>query len=321
MASKLACAAVRQLARVLSPFDLDGQRLDPETRAMLVAYRLFPTLDSQGPLAARASMARSAGLVDPPRLELPEVTEIVGPCPMRLYRPGPARAGLLYFHGGGFVVGDLDSHDGICRSLAARSGRVVVAVDYRLAPEHPFPAAVEDALASWRWFVDAAPGLGLDPARLAIAGDSAGAMLSTIVCQSLDEQEQAPERQVLIYPGADRSGREESRSRQLFGRDFLLTNQLTDWFLDHYAQGHDKSDPRISPIFGRLEGLPPAWIITAGFDPLRDEGEDYARALEAQGVEVRLDRESALIHGFLQIAGASRASMRALERIGEGLAV
>ncbi len=319
MASRLISGFLRRLGGLLPVVELDGQRLDPDTRAMLVAYKLFPTLDSQRPERARASLARSARLVAPDRVDLPEVRDLVGPCPMRLYRPGPGTSGLLFFHGGGFVVGDLDSHDAICRVLAQRSGRTIVAVDYRLAPEHPFPAALEDALASWRWFVAQAPELGLDPEGLAIAGESAGAMLSTLVCQGLGDGEQAPERQVLIYPGADRSGRAETRSRELFGQGFLLTNRLTDWFLAHYTQEADPADPRISPMFGPLEGQPPAWILTAGFDPLRDEGEEYARRLEGAGVPVRLDREESLVHGFLQIAGASRASMRTLERIGDGL--
>ena len=325
----------RLLLDRLPPVERDGLRLDPQVQWMLGVQRLAGRgpMERHRPERARRDMRFEQSLADiapPPPLH--EVRDLhiegaAGPLPARLYRPAPPAGrgpGLVYFHGGGFVVGGLDSHETACRLLARDSGVAVLSVDYRLAPEHPFPAAVEDALASWRWAVEAGAELGLDPARLAVGGDSAGGCLAAVVAQRGGRVAgRGPSYQLLIYPAVDRAGRRPSR--ELFAEGFLLSSGMLSYFMGHYLQGgEDLRDARISPYhFEDLRGLPPAHVLSAGFDPLRDEAEDYAARLRAAGVSVTLSRASGLPHGFLQTLGvvdAGRAALReAAGRLAEGL--
>jgi len=201
----------------------------------------------------------------------------------RVYRPfgiGAVPPAIVYYHGGGFVIGDLDSHDGSCRMLAIESGCVVIAVDYRLAPEHPFPAAPDDCIAAYQWVVGNAAELSIDPMAVAVMGDSAGGNLAAVVAQATrDADVPPPVAQGLVYPTVD--ARMATRSIELFAEGFGLTRESMDWFLDHYLPRPEMvEDPRASPMLADdLTGVAPAWVWTAGFDPLRDEGRAYAERL------------------------------------------
>ncbi|MGE0792341.1 MAG: alpha/beta hydrolase [Sandaracinaceae bacterium] len=307
-----------------------GARVDAETWAMLRALEISgrPTIDELGPDAARREMTRLTALSDLPSEELASVDDRSAPGPggpigLRRYVPVGARKAapcLVYFHGGGFVIGDLASHDGLCRFLAARSGATVIAVDYRLAPEHPFPGAVIDAVAAFRWIAAHADELGVDARRLAIGGDSAGGNLAAVVSQQLvDEDGPRPCFQLLIYPATDMRG--GTASRQRFAKRYFLTESMIDFFMANYLTDvSQESDVRASPLLRpSLAGLPPAHVIVAGFDPLRDEGEAYARALTEAGVPTSLRAYDGLIHGFMSMGGVIDAARSAIEDIGDEL--
>ncbi len=233
---------------------------------------------------------------------------------------------IVYYHGGGHVICDLDTHDQPCRFLARETPALLLSVDYRLAPEHHFPAAVEDALAAFRFAHAEADRLGADPRRIAVAGDSAGGNLAAVVAQlAATDGGPRPAFQGLIYPVIDYSSKRASY--ETFAEGFFLTRAEMDWFRDHYlAAAADRADPRASPILADdLSGTPPAHIITAGFDPLRDEGEAYAERLREAGVRVTLRREPDLVHGFINAVGLGGRSRQACEAIAaairEGLTV
>jgi acetyl esterase len=214
---------------------------------------------------------------------------------------------LVYFHGGGWVIGSVRSHDGVCRALAAEVGALVVSVGYRLAPEHRFPAAVEDALAATRWVSENAARLGGDPSRLFVGGDSAGGSLSAVVARELRDRVHF---QLLIYPSTDLTRNHASHT--LFADGYLLTRAAMDWFCDHYVAAEHYRHPLGSPLHhDDLHGVPPAFIMTAGFDPLRDEGRAYAEKLRAAGVAIEHQLYPGLIHGFFSMAGAIGAARRA----------
>ena len=249
---------------------------------------------------------------------------------VRVYEPEPrssrARPLLLYFHGGGFVIGALDSHDAVCRHVAARARCVVASVDYRLAPEHRFPAAPRDAIAAFRWAASHAEELGVDPRRIAVGGDSAGANLAAVVAREAREQAIAPAFQLLVYPATDLT--RALPSHRLFAHGYLLDAATMDWFLENYLAdpARDARDPLASPLFADdVRGVAPAYVVTAGFDPLRDEGEAYAKKLGDAGVRVELRCEEGLVHGFFSMGGvieAARASVdRAADALARGLAV
>ncbi len=249
---------------------------------------------------------------------------------VRVYRPEGAAPFpvIAFFHGGGWVIGDLDTHDNMARTLCRGARAVVVATDYRLAPEHPFPAAADDAVAAARWIAGhlgelggtdpggTDPG-GTDPAGtagtpLAVAGDSAGGNLSAVVAQQLTSDGTPLAGQLLIYPATDAKGGYPSRAENAKG--YLLERESIDWFLSHYAgSSPDIKDPRLSPIYGNVSGLPPAIIVTAEFDPLRDEGEAYGAALEAAGVRADVRRYAGMIHGFFDMGAFSPAGAAAIE--------
>jgi acetyl esterase len=247
-----------------------------------------------------------------------------GPIPLRLYRPAAApaagTAALVFFHGGGWVLGNLESHDGMCRHLAERSGCVVVAVDYRLAPEHKFPAPLDDAGAATAWVAAQAGALGLDPARIAVGGDSAGGNLAAALCLAArDAGGPAIAWQMLLYPATDFAM--DTPSHRRFEEGHLLTRESMLWFRDHYLTSPEEAAAwRASPLrAASVAGLPPALVLTASHDPLRDEGEAYGRRLAEAGVPVTLWRVPGQIHGFLPMGKAIAASAAVLDRLAAAL--
>jgi acetyl esterase len=255
---------------------------------------------------SRALPADLAGPEQPVhRVENRTVPGTAGPIAVRVYVPAADASlpGLVYFHGGGFVLGDLDMSDRPCRELANLSGSVVISVDYRLAPEHKFPAAVDDAYAATRYVAQHANEFGVDPRRLAVGGESAGANLATVVAlMARDKGTPSIAFQLLVYPLVDFN--DDSPSMREFAADHFLTRDALDYFRDHYlATPADAHNPYASPMLGDLQGLPPARIITAECDPLRDQGEAYARKLQTSGVHVALERYDGMIHPFFSLAG------------------
>jgi acetyl esterase len=239
-----------------------------------------------------------------------DVDGATGPLRARHYAPaGVAKDSpmLVFFHGGGFALGDLDTHDEPCRLLCRYAGVHVLSIAYRLAPEHRWPAGIEDALAATKWAHANAARFGADPERIAVGGDSAGGNFAAVVARELARQGEAvPALQVLIYPGTDFV--ETRRSAELFGEGFFLTRESMDWCVENYLPADaDRADPRLSPLRAPdLEGLPRAIVITAAFDPLRDEGEAYADALRAAGNRVTTVRVPGLIHGFINLTAVNR---------------
>lgn len=278
--------------------------LHPQATAVLQAMASLggPLIHESTPEEFRAYYASRQV---PPMEQIHEVRDIsAGGVPCRLYKPNAEKdlALLVYYHGGGWVIGNVDSHDGICRSLANRAGIAVLSVDYRLAPEHPFPAAAEDALCALRWAHENAHEIGIDPHRIAVGGDSAGGNLAAIVAQ----QRPVPLKfQLLIYPATDMTQSFASQKENAAGP--VLTEQAMEWFIGHYMQ--DKSrlkDELASPQFSPdalLKGAPPALVITAQFDPLRDEGEAYGVRLIENGVMASIVRFNGQFHSFFGMLG------------------
>jgi len=304
---------------------IDGQELHVEAQLglKLLALSRSPPLETLSVADARAQVAADARAFEGPKSSVARVDEITvsgaaGSLGARLYapdRPGErAVLGLLvYFHGGGFVVCDLDTHDNTCRFLAQQSGAAVLSVDYRRAPEHRFPAAIEDALAAFRYAVQHAAELGADPGRVAVGGDSAGGNLAAGVARlAAADGGPTPAFQLLFYPWLDLSRKRDSY--RLFGEGFYLTERELDWYKGHYVSAEGEAlDPRCSPLLAEeLTGLTPAYIATAGFDPLRDEGEEYGGRLRAAGVPVALHRHEGLIHAFVNAIGVGHIGRDAL---------
>jgi len=304
------------------PIVLDGEPLDPGLQFLLALRRRRQgrPLPEQTPAEARRRSRSESDAVSGEPVPIRSVVELTvdgadGPLPARHYTPdetGGPHPLLVFLHGGGFVIGDLQTHDQACRLLARHAGVQVLSVGYRLAPEHPFPNAGEDAWAALLWAADNAERLGADPRRLAIGGDSAGGNLSAVVThRAARAGGPALALQLLLYPAVDRAG--SYPSLDLFADGFFLTREEIDWFQAQYSAGVDRADPGLSPLRHQdFTGLPPALIVTAGFDPLRDEGEAYAAKLSAAGTPVRLRREGQLVHGFINMVDISEASRVAL---------
>jgi acetyl esterase len=303
--------------------------LDPQVRAVidLVVKSGRPAYHTLSPKDARQLFRETRPAATPTPPQIGSVRNVVTgggqvAVPLRVYRPAgvPDAAPLpayVYFHGGGWVIGDLDTHDVICRQLTAASGASVISVDYRLAPEHKFPAAAEDAWAATQWIVGHAGELGLDASRLAVGGDSAGGNLAAVVAlMARDAGGPAIRLQVLIYPVTDVM--RETRSYADFADGYMLTRDSMRWFIAHYLRGRDDArDWRASPLRApSLAGLPPALIVTAGFDPLRDEGESYAGRLRDAGVMVDYACYGGMVHGFLGMGKLIDTAMRAVDHIG-----
>jgi acetyl esterase len=305
-------------------------RLDPTVLLLLEAIQAEggPPLESLPPAEARKLAAESlqpvGGTPEPVRsIENLRIPGPAGEIPIRVYMPdAPApRPALVYFHGGGWVVCDLDTHDVVCTALARRAGAVVVAVDYRLAPEHKFPAAVIDCYAATAWLASNAERFGIDPRRLSVGGDSAGGNLATVVSlKSRDENGPAIALQAMVYPVTDLSSF-ATPSYQEFAEGYQLTKKEMEWFRAHYLRSiEDASNPHASPILARdLRGLPPALIITAECDPLRDEGEAYARRLQDAGVTVTCTRYAGMIHPFFSLSGAIPQAFDAIQQVADAI--
>jgi acetyl esterase len=295
--------------------------LDPQIQAMRDQRERdnVPPLYTMSLADARAadlaSIRDSGGEPEP----VYEVTNLTIPGPggelaLRLYRPASARplAALLYFFGGGWVLGTIDTADGVSRSLANASGALVAVVGYRLAPEHRFPAAIDDCYATLRWVAGHAREIGADPARLAVGGDSAGGNLAAGVALRARADGPALAGQLLVYPNTDQLADDESM--RAADDPFLFNRRSVAWYRQHYlANPDDAANPLASPLRAEsLAGLPPALVITAGYDPLRDQGEAYARRLADDGVPVELSRYPGMAHGFFTMAGTVDASRSAI---------
>jgi acetyl esterase len=276
----------------------------------------------------RQQLRTMVSLMDEPAPALPRIEDIAipgpaGSIPARLYDPAgagaTARPVLAYFHGGGWVQGDLETHHGLCARLAQRSGALVVAVDYRLAPEHKFPAAVEDCMAAYGWLRSRAGEIGGDPGRVAVAGDSAGGNLAAVVSQGANRADApVPTCQVLIYPALD-FALDTASHRELEGAHIIPRDRIL-WYREQYSTEADWTDVRASPLRARdLAGQPPALVITAGFDPLRDEGQAYADRLRAAGVDVTYREYSGQIHAFVSLTKAIPQGLTCTLAIGDYL--
>ena len=258
-------------------------------------------------------------------IDAPEVLEVedrtftgsVGEVPVRIYRPhdaSPDTPVLSWFHGGAWIIGDIEMYDATNRYLCQEVGCVVVCPHYRLAPEHVFPAAVDDCIATYEWIMREAAELGVDPLRVAVAGDSAGGTLATVVClHARDAGWNMPVFQALMYPATDLVTQRESHG-------VLLNKRVRDHFHSIYLAGADPRDPRVSPLFAQsLSGLPPALLVTGGLDPLRDEGRAYAEALDAAGVAVDYECFEGMLHGFWGMGGVLAESRRLHRRLASAL--
>lgn len=292
---------------------LSGQ-VHPQVAAHLaqMAAMNAPPIEVLTPQQVRVGFGMQMKMTAGPATPLPVVRDLPIPGPggainARLYRPAAdgVLPGLVFFHGGGWVIGDLDSHDDLCRDLAAEAGCAVLAVDYRLAPEHRFPAAADDAIAATRWAAANAVELGIDPKRLAVGGDSAGGNLAAISALAARDSGVPLAAQLLIYPVTDMAHL-EGESYTACGEGYGLTADAMGWFRRHYlADAAAAQDWRVSPLLAKdLGRLPPALVVTAEFDLLRSEGEAYAKRLADAGVPTELARYDGMIHGFASMAGA-----------------
>lgn len=306
--------------------------LNPGAQAVLDLIKEAgrPSFEEMSVPECREAYVNSRKALQPDPIEIDEVRDLEMPGPagaiaLRLYRNRPAgrdraQPVIVYFHGGGWVIGDLDSHDTVCRELAARSGATLVAVDYRLAPEHVFPAAVEDAVAATRWVSENAAELGVDPGRLAVAGDSAGGNIAAVA--AIDARDNGGPKiafQALIYPVTDFDLTRRSYAEN--GDKPPVKTTTMAWFRDLYlANPEDQTDWRAAPVHARdLSGLPPALVLTAGYDPLRDEGKAYANALDAAGTPCRYVCYEGQIHGFLNMARVNPQTFDAFDEVANAI--
>ena len=303
------------------------QALTPRMQGLLqrIQRAQHTPLHALSPAQARSSYEAAAEILDLPRVPLRRVVGLQLPAAdgttlrARLYTdsdsPVPV---LLYLHGGGFVIGSLDTHDSLCRQLALRSGAAVLALDYRLAPEHRFPTAVDDAWAALQWLRAHATALGLDSTRLAVGGDSAGGTLAAVCALKARDHGLPLALQLLITPGTSAHG--DTASRRLYANGFLLDAATIDWFFDHYIDRHHRADWRFAPLnHDALEGVAPACVILAECDPLADEGIAYADRLRAAGVPVALELYRGLTHDFIKMGRVLQEAREAQQAAAEAM--
>lgn len=322
--------AVRRLLSGGRSIVIDGNTLDPAVQLFLAAQRAAGAAGlavDDDPTATRSRMRASCLALGGPRVRTESSDRTIpgpaGPIPVRHYRPNGTRPAplLVYYHGGGFLGGDLDSFDAVCRLMCRDSAVHVLSIDYRLAPEHKAPAAVDDAFAAYLWAYEHAGELGALPGRVSVGGDSAGGCLAAEVSRlARDAGAPLPELQLLLYPTTDIDA--QTTSRSLFASGFLLTQNDMHWFHSRYLDGsgirHD--DPRVSPLHADdLSALPPALVVTAGFDPLRDEGNAYAEAMRAAGVQVDLREMRSLTHAFINLIGLGGGTSAAINEVTSAL--
>lgn len=316
----------------------DGFSLGVHEQLLLEAARRVgrPEPYETGIAYARLELDRVMAILDYPPMPMRSVTgrTIPGPAgkiPVRIYTPhtappqshlstrGTPKPVLVFFHGGGFVIGSIASHDGLCRAFATYADAIVVSVGYRLAPEARFPAAVDDAISATRWVIAEAASFGGDPHAVAVAGDSAGGNLSAVVAQQTRGDAVRPVVQLLVYPATDMTRAMGSHS--LFREGFMLTKKSLDFSVGQYLTSEkDQIDPRASPLLAKdLRGLPPAIVLTAGFDPLRDEGRAYAERMREAGIAVDYNCLEGSLHGFFSFGGVMAHARAAVEAAARGL--
>jgi acetyl esterase len=313
-----------------TPVRIDGQTLDPDTQLLLKLRNVeggslsAPTVGQARDMLRKGAQLTAIRGLRPVRTRDLRIGEVA----VRLYTPVGLASGsglLIFYHGGGWVIGDLETHHDVCSYLAAEAGVRVLSVGYRLAPESPFPAGVQDAVTAFRYAVAHAAELDADPAAIAVSGDSAGGNLAAAVCHvTATEGTERPAFALLFYPAVDASTRR--RSRDLFGEGFFITEQDILWFRDHYAPNPSQStDPRLSVLLSdHLADFPPTYLTVGGFDPLRDEVLEFGEALDKAGVPVVTRLHPDLIHGFASFCGilprAREATAEAVGALRTGLA-
>jgi acetyl esterase len=305
--------------------DADARSLiHPQARTVIdyLVQLGLPAFDRVSPQEARRQYRETRAALKPAAPDVPIVRDLqAGSVPVRLYRPADGvLPAFIFFHGGGWVVGDLDTHDVICRQIATQANVVVIAVDYRLAPEHRFPAAIEDAWGATMWTASHAAELGIDARRIAVGGDSAGGGLAAVVAlMARDSHKLRLALQVLIYPVVDLRAATASYSK--FAEGYLLTSAAMKWYIAQYAPAPDDvRDWRASPLLAPwVHGVPPALIIAAQLDPLVDEGDAYARRLKGARVPVEYHSLDGMIHGFLTMGGKIDAANDAVSMVADAL--
>ncbi len=306
------------------PFELGGRTLDPHFQFMMNGAKDQPPMSSLSPEVARAASAQGIAMFDAPlpngvtaedsRIELADRN-----IPIRIYRPegqDPNIPVMVFYHFGGGVIGDLETCHAFCGLMASIVKGPIISVDYRLAPEHKWPAGVEDAIASYEWALEHAESFGAPPGQASVGGDSMGGHLSAIVAQEMKrDHKPQPVLQLLIYPAVEIVS--DTPSMHIFADAYPLSKDTMDWFMDHYVpEGADVNDPRLSPLHEtNLEGLAPAIVVTAGFDPLSDQGKLYADRLNDAGVETQFRCYDSLAHGFTAFIGGSPAAAKACREI------
>lgn len=293
-----------------------------------MAANPMPKLWEVPAIQGREMYRMMASALEPPAVAIGKIENTTmpgpgGPLKLRIYTPvaqsGSALPALIYFHGGGWVIGDLDTHDALCRTLANETGARVVSVDYRLAPEHKFPAAADDCYAAVKWVEQNASSLGVDANRIAVAGDSAGGNLSAVVCL-MAKQKGGPRivYQLLIYPVTQ--WKADTGSMNAFAEGYFLEKRTMHWFFEQYAAGKDANDWRLSPLAAPdVSGLPRAYVVTAGFDPLRDEGKAYADKLNRAGVAAVYVDYPGMVHGFFNMQAAIPTAKAAISDAAKAL--
>ena len=293
----------------------NGEALNPQSQLACNFARILPKLETLNPIKARKLFADNIRVFDEEPISVSHIEDKLIPTtasyfiPVRVYNAHPQKGNLpivVYFHGGGLTIGSIETHDALCRRIAYYAKVIVASVDYRLAPENPYPAAIDDCFRAYQYIRNSAYLMGGSPNAIAVAGDSAGGLLATAIClRAKKEKVTLPVFQALLYPMTDVS--KESGSYEEFGEKFILTKNTMRWFIQNFApNGNDRLNIFNSPLLTDtkdLKGMPPTYIATAGFDPLRDEGEAYATSLASAGVKVQHRHFSGLLHGYLQMTG------------------